>query len=326
MKNNMKSRKAYNKKLVKRKRKVTLIKGSLGMAAFFIVASIVGNIDTDAYNGISEEEISMLMSLTVDLMNSTGDASAVLAKHSKLFSAEHMINAEDFKQHLLSVINSIRIYAGCFNERGTTKLILPTNDGKFTETEVLIGYIHVFKLIQEAHKKIHARGGQNIWEPYGDVTDAPTHGSSNGGGQRFGTMEIDGLCAYGVSSYIHELTNERCDNAIARDNFNIDTYFPPELRKQYHINSPGQRRAVTQFLYSMLALGLMVEPNDSEFLPLSKDNGTELAHWKPSVIQQAKLVRTKSDKEEKKYEEEVSDELPGQTPVNARDLILGKLL
>lgn len=283
-------------------------------------------LSTDAYNGISEEEISMLMSLTVDLMNSTGDASAVLAKHSKLFSAEHMINADDFKQHLLSVINSIRIYAGCFNERGTTKLILPTNDGKFTETEVLIGYIHVFKLIQEAHKKIHARGGQNIWEPYGEVTDAPTHGSSNGGGQRFGTMEIDGLCAYGVSNYIRELTNERCDNAIARDNFNIDTYFPPELRKQYHINSPGQRRAVTQFLYSMLALGLMVEPNDGEFLPLSKDNGTQLAHWKPSVIQQAKLVRSRPSKEEPNNEEEVTGEAPEQAPVNARDLILGKLL
>lgn len=52
MKNNIKSRRAYNKKLAERKRKVTLIKGSLGMAAFFMVASIAGNIDTDAYNGI----------------------------------------------------------------------------------------------------------------------------------------------------------------------------------------------------------------------------------------------------------------------------------
>lgn len=52
MKNNMKSRRAYNKKLVERKRKVTLIKGSLGLAAFFMAASIAGNIDTDAYNGI----------------------------------------------------------------------------------------------------------------------------------------------------------------------------------------------------------------------------------------------------------------------------------
>lgn len=279
-------------------------------------------LSTDAYNSISEEEISMLMSLTVDLMNSTGDPSAVFARHSELLSPKHMINVEDFKQHLIEVIDKIRIYAGCFNERGTTKLILPTNDGKFTETEVLLSYLHVFKLIQESHKKIHARGGQNMWEPYGDVTDAPTHGSSNGGGQRFGTMEIDALCAYGVASYVHEVTNERCDNAIARDNFNIDTYFPPALRKQYHIESKGQRRAVTQFLYSMLALGVMCEPNDDEFLPLDKDNGKQLAHWKPSVIQQASLNLKRTPKVEEQPE---PDDTPETTEIqNAKDLILGK--
>ena len=161
-----------------------------------------------------------------------------------------------------------------------------------------------------------------MWEPYGDVTDAPTHGSSNGGGQRFGTMEIDALCAYGVSAYVHELTNERCDNAIARDNFNIDTYFPPALKKQYHIDSKGQRRAVTQFLYSMLALGVMCEPNDGEFLPLDKDNGKQLAHWKPSVIQQASLNLKRTPKVEEQPE---PDDTPETTEIqNAKDLILGK--
>jgi hypothetical protein len=96
------------------------------------------------------------------------------------------------------------------------------------------------------------------------------------------------------------LTNERCDNAIARDNFNIDTYFPGELRKQYRIDSPGQRRAVTQFLYSYLALGVMCEPNDGEFIPLDKDNGAQLAHWKPSVIQQASVQYKKNANKSKK--------------------------
>jgi hypothetical protein len=138
-------------------------------------------------------------------------------------------------------------------------------------------------------------------------------------------MEMDAICAYGVSAYAHELTNERCDNAIARDNFNIDTYFPPELAKQYHIDSPGQRRAVTQFLYSMLALGIMCEPNDGEFIPLSADNGKELAHWKPSVIQQASMRKESKGESTKEQQEEVSPELPNDEYSNAKNLILGKL-
>lgn len=47
-----KSRQNYNKKIAERKRKVTLIKGTIALIAFFAVASIAGNIDTDAYNGI----------------------------------------------------------------------------------------------------------------------------------------------------------------------------------------------------------------------------------------------------------------------------------
>jgi hypothetical protein len=288
-------------------------------------------LSSDAYNCISEEEIAMLMSLTVDLMNSTGDLNAVFLRHGDLLNESHIKHVESFKQHLVEVINDIRIYAGCFNERGTTKVMLPDNDGNMTETEIVVAYLHVFKLIQESHKKIHARGGQNIWEPYGEMTDAPTHGSSNGGGQRFGTMEIDALCAYGASAYIHELTNERCDNAIARDNFNIDTYFPGELRKQYHIDSPGQRRAVTQFLYSFLALGVMCEPNDGEFIPLDKDNGAQLAHWKPSVIQQAsvqykKNTNKKQNSVKSNTSEAVEDTVASQEDdefENATNLILG---
>ena len=75
MKNNMKSRKAYNKKLAERKRKVTLIKGSLGMATFFMVASIAGNIDTDAYNGIHK-------------VNGTVEASEIIAENGNTYDVD----------------------------------------------------------------------------------------------------------------------------------------------------------------------------------------------------------------------------------------------
>lgn len=279
-------------------------------------------LSTDAYNSISDEEINSFMSLTVDLMNSTGDPMVVINEHMDFLGK--MKGHDEFIKHICSVISDIRLYAGCFDKSGTTRLILPTNDGKLTETRVLIGYIHMFKLIQESHSKIHARGGLAVGEPYTELGDDPTKGSSNGGGQRFGTMEMDAVCAYGASAYIQELTNERCDNAIARNNLHVETYLPKRLQEVYKIDKKGQRRSTTQLLYSLLALGVMAEPEDGEFLPLSKDNGTELAHWKPSVLQKASTNYSKSTKESEPHEESVETESTVEN-TSARDLILGIL-
>lgn len=46
------TRAEYNQRVIVRKKRSTLIKGSLGIAAFLIFASIVGHIDSDAYAGI----------------------------------------------------------------------------------------------------------------------------------------------------------------------------------------------------------------------------------------------------------------------------------
>lgn len=46
------TRKEYNKRAIARKRKSIIIKGSLGIAAFLMFASIIGNMDSNAYAGI----------------------------------------------------------------------------------------------------------------------------------------------------------------------------------------------------------------------------------------------------------------------------------
>ena len=46
------TREEYNKRVVARKRKSIIIKGSLGIAAFLMFASVVGNMDSNAYAGI----------------------------------------------------------------------------------------------------------------------------------------------------------------------------------------------------------------------------------------------------------------------------------
>lgn len=46
------TREEYNQKVIAHKHKATMIKGSLGIAAFLMLASMVGHIDTDAFNGV----------------------------------------------------------------------------------------------------------------------------------------------------------------------------------------------------------------------------------------------------------------------------------
>lgn len=46
------TRTEYNKRVIARKKKSIIIKGSLGIAAFLMFASIIGNMDSNAYAGI----------------------------------------------------------------------------------------------------------------------------------------------------------------------------------------------------------------------------------------------------------------------------------
>lgn len=46
------TREEYNQRAIARKKKSIIIKGSLGIAAFLMFASIIGNIDSGAYAGI----------------------------------------------------------------------------------------------------------------------------------------------------------------------------------------------------------------------------------------------------------------------------------
>lgn len=46
------TREEYNQKVIAHKHKATMIKGSLGIAAFLMLGSCIGHIDADTYNGI----------------------------------------------------------------------------------------------------------------------------------------------------------------------------------------------------------------------------------------------------------------------------------
>ena len=81
--------------------------------------------------------------------------------------------------------------------------------------------------------------------------------------------------------------NERSDNAIARNNFNVDTYLNAKLGESLKEEGQGQRRSVTQLLYTLLALGVFTEPTEGEIIPLSKNNHFDLSRPKPQQLRGA---------------------------------------
>ena len=256
--------------------------------------------EADAFNSISNDEIKMLLSLTVDLMNSVGD------EHIGILQSYPEVD-DDLKQHMIEKIDRIRMFANCFDKNGEGYLINPKKGYRLTETKVLIGVNTVYKLIQESEKKDHVRGGMITPEPYSLIANAPTKGSSNHGGQRLGTMEMDALSAYGVQSYIDELLNIRGDNGVARSNFNAGLYLPPELAEDVQSEFFGQRRSTSQFLMTMLGLGVRLEADNHEFI-------TPTTNTDYSGATTARTIAYMETREDKEAKENGTDAVGGVKP------------
>ena len=238
---------------------------------------------TDSYNRITFDEIKMLLKYAHDLANSPAGSDP----RAVCYQPEFATIPEELHDHACANIDKIRLWAGCFDEKGEAYLIDPKHGNKLTETKVLIGVNYVVKLIQEGESKNHARGGMMLDEPYQRLHGAPTHGSSESGGQRSGTMELDAYCAYGCSKVIEEMINERGDNPVARNNLVVDTYLDPSLHKEYKMKGRGQRRSVSRFLYTLLSLGVHTAPSDGEFYELSSENSEELKYYTEKAIKEA---------------------------------------
>ena len=247
---------------------------NLALAAYVLDFYVLA----DAFNPITNEEIERLLSYTVDIMNSDS------LEQAKAISASYDL-PQSLKDYVLGRYNKITVWRGCFDKNGEAYLINPKNNFQLTQTKVLVGVNYEYKLIQESAKKLHARAGMLSGEEYVRVSGGPTKGSTNHGGQKAGTMEMDALCAYGATNLINEILNYRGDNPAGRNNINVKTFLPESQQFNYLIEDT-QRRSVTQFLYSMLAMGVKFEPTQGEFIPLSKDN-QNLYAYKVGELQRA---------------------------------------
>ena len=84
--------------------------------------------------------------------------------------------------------------------------------GEAFEQEVAVGVMHVLKLHHMVEDKLHMRS----IGPYSLITQQPLGGKAQGGGQRFGEMEVWALEGYGAAYTLREMLTIKSDDIAGR--------------------------------------------------------------------------------------------------------------
>ncbi len=84
--------------------------------------------------------------------------------------------------------------------------------GEAFEQNIAIGYMYVLKLHHMVEDKIHMRS----IGPYSLITQQPLGGKAQGGGQRFGEMEVWALEGYGAAHTLREMITIKSDDIVGR--------------------------------------------------------------------------------------------------------------
>jgi DNA-directed RNA polymerase beta' subunit len=97
------------------------------------------------------------------------------------------------------------------NENGKMKLF-DGRTGEQFEQDIAVGYMYILKLHHMVEDKIHMRS----IGPYSLITQQPLGGKAQGGGQRFGEMEVWALLGYGAAYTLREMLTIKSDDIIGR--------------------------------------------------------------------------------------------------------------
>lgn len=84
--------------------------------------------------------------------------------------------------------------------------------GEAFEQDVAVGYMYILKLHHMVEDKIHMRS----IGPYSLITQQPLGGKAQGGGQRFGEMEVWALEGYGAAHILREMLTIKSDDILGR--------------------------------------------------------------------------------------------------------------
>lgn len=247
-----------------------MLEASLGLVCYVLDIIVL----CDAFNSPSTKVIKMLLAYTSRLANED-DIEAVFADYPTLPKSLHDYCREN--------IDNIRKWRNTFNEEGKAYLIDPKS-GKRSLSRVNIGVNYIYKLVQEGEDKLHSRGGY-LTSDYVEKTESPTKGSSKGGGQKMGYMELDALAAYGASNLLKEITNERGDNYIARNNLTVKAVHSGNTR--YCLDERYGIRRSSEYMFELLkSAGLNLSFTEDE---LDLNHPEERKYYKKDIIKRADL-------------------------------------
>jgi DNA-directed RNA polymerase beta' subunit len=98
-----------------------------------------------------------------------------------------------------------------FQESGKMKLF-DGRTGEAFDQDIAVGYMYILKLHHMVEDKIHMRS----IGPYSLITQQPLGGKAQGGGQRFGEMEVWALLGYGASYTLREMLTVKSDDIVGR--------------------------------------------------------------------------------------------------------------
>ena len=96
-------------------------------------------------------------------------------------------------------------------ENGKLKLF-DGRTGEAFQQDIAVGYMYMLKLHHMVEDKIHMRS----IGPYSLITQQPLGGKAQGGGQRFGEMEVWALEGYGAAYTLREMLTIKSDDILGR--------------------------------------------------------------------------------------------------------------
>ena len=140
-----------------------------------------------------------------------------------------------------------------YNEKGTVQLF----DGRTGEAfgqETAVGIMYVLKLHHMVEDKIHMRS----IGPYSLITQQPLGGKAQGGGQRFGEMEVWALEGYGAAHILREMLTVKSDDIVGRS-----AAFDSIIKGE-DVKEPNTPASFTVMLNTLRGLSLDVEPRKIE--------------------------------------------------------------
>jgi len=137
-----------------------------------------------------------------------------------------------------------------YPENGKVKLYDGRTGEKFAQ-DVAIGYMYILKLHHMVEDKIHMRS----IGPYSLITQQPLGGKAQGGGQRFGEMEVWALEGYGAAYTLQEMLTVKSDDIVGR------TAAFDSIIKGENIKHPNIPASFNVLLASLRGLAMDVELN-----------------------------------------------------------------